>query len=301
MVKIIATGADERLLDLGSNPTIGNCLQVADQVILQGAPVLRHATTALVEWGQTPATAKHADTDAPSGFPVYFSGAAGQGDVAISDGNGGCVGIDTKNGVYKAHSIGRQTLAQRARQMGGKYLGWSSNFLGYQLITGTSTAGTGTTTVPVPVPTPVKEISMRVITYTGIPPQAPPYGPYNPADPNTGGSYYILADEAGWVKPLTATQGQIQELVKFLARDPEYFPNGPMNACLCSSKAQFDWFMNAMTPPAAPAPGGAPTGLSGVLAALAALDKQGDDYQTVLVALLDGMPAAVRAKIVAAP
>jgi hypothetical protein len=103
----------------------------AGRVILQGKPVLRHAASAKIEWENTPG--KHLKSVGPEGTPVFFAGPAGFFDVAISDGHGNVVGIDTDGRRFVAGEVHVQSIKSRANQVGGRLLGWSSEFLGYQL------------------------------------------------------------------------------------------------------------------------------------------------------------------------
>lgn len=127
---IDTSGASARLLTL-HNVVRGQCLVAAGRVILQGKPVLRHAASAKIEWENTPG--KHLKGVGPEGTPVFFAGPAGFFDVAISDGHGNVVGIDTDGKHFVAGQVHLQSVKSRANQVGGKLLGWSSEFLGYQL------------------------------------------------------------------------------------------------------------------------------------------------------------------------
>lgn len=124
-------GAAKRLLALG-HVVPRTCLIVADKVIMQGRTHPRHALTAYGAWRGTPKANRHTSWPAPNDVPVYFSGAGGFGDVAVSD-NGKVAGIDTHNGVYAEGQVGLQTLAQREHQLGGKFLGWTDDFMGAAL------------------------------------------------------------------------------------------------------------------------------------------------------------------------
>lgn len=133
MPTLDVAGASDRMLAYKTD-TGADCLVVAADAIKGSLPSLRgHSTpSAWAEWEAT--TGKHpASETAPEGMPGYWAGAGGFGDVCISRGDGTWAAIDTLNGVYHKGTISIQTTAQRTRQIGGAYQGWSSEFLGYQL------------------------------------------------------------------------------------------------------------------------------------------------------------------------
>lgn len=130
MSTINATGASTRLLEL-KDVIPHECLVASRRAILQSKPVLRHAGSAKDEWEDTPG--KHLRAVGPEGTPVYFSGPVGFYDVCISDGHGNVVAIDTNGTGYHAGEVHVQSITSREKQVGGKLLGWSSEFLGYQL------------------------------------------------------------------------------------------------------------------------------------------------------------------------
>lgn len=113
--------------------TGADCLVVAWGAIGQGTAASRHAATAAVEWANTSGKVKNI-LPPVAGFPGYFAGPAGFGDVAVYLGGGKWAGIDSKNGKYHKGTIDVQTTAQRAAQVGGKYLGYSTEMLGHELV-----------------------------------------------------------------------------------------------------------------------------------------------------------------------
>lgn len=150
MTTLDPTGAAARLLTYHT-VTPAECLVYAGDVILQGRPVLKHATDANHAWANT--VGKHSGTP-PRDHPVYFSGGL-HGDVAIASTPGFVVAIDTP----QRGKVGTQTYAQRATQMGGHLLGWGSDFLGYQLVTPSSTpASVGLTTT----------VKAQIMAYGGV-------------------------------------------------------------------------------------------------------------------------------------
>lgn len=130
MTKIDAAGASTRLLHL-THVVPAECLVAAARALLQGKQALRHAGSAKIEWENT--TGKHKGAVGPEGTPVYFAGPAGFYDVCLSDGHGHVIAIDTNGTGYHAGEVHVQSIASRQRQVHGKLLGWSSEFLGYQL------------------------------------------------------------------------------------------------------------------------------------------------------------------------
>ena len=98
------------------------------------------------------ATRRHAgDPTPPAGYPVYFDALprpryAGDdnypcGDIVLSLGGGNVICTDGAG----AGRIAVMTIAQRARQIGRTYLGWTEDFLGYDVVTPT-TASLGNAT-----------------------------------------------------------------------------------------------------------------------------------------------------------
>jgi hypothetical protein len=157
MAIIDASGASRRLLGL-HDVVRGQCLVAAGRVILQGKPVLRHAASAKIEWENTPG--KHLKSVGPEGTPVFFAGPAGFFDVAISDGHGNVVGIDTDGRHFVAGEVHVQSIKSRANQVGGRLLGWSSEFLGYQLSFASPAPPVNASVTPDDV--------KRIATYNGI-------------------------------------------------------------------------------------------------------------------------------------
>lgn len=99
------------------------------------------------------ATRRHpGDFHPPAGYPVYFDALprpryAGDdnypsGDVVISIG-GGLVRCTDGAGAGR---MGTMTIAQRAAQIGRVYLGWTEDFLGYDVVT---TAGASLNATPI--------------------------------------------------------------------------------------------------------------------------------------------------------
>lgn len=158
MPNLNPTGSGARMLDAGTNAR-GFCLVAVGSAVLNGEPVLDHATDAAAAFADAGAAHQHA-THAPKDFPMFFTGAGGDGDVVISVGDGiHCVASDYMlNGKIQWGHIGVMQLSDRARQVGGSLRGWTDRFLGYDL-TGSDTSGTGTTT---PVTDPL-EGTMKLV------------------------------------------------------------------------------------------------------------------------------------------
>ena len=105
--------------------------------------------TALSGWNY--ATQKHTDANPPYGAPVYFGISPTRtdknkaaGDVCISLG-GGLLRCSDGGGSGRMATM---TIAARAKQIARPYLGWTSDFLGYQLVNfGAGGGSTGTTGV----------------------------------------------------------------------------------------------------------------------------------------------------------
>lgn len=151
MAQINPIGADVRLLSYSGYPK-GTCLVQCAKALLQGKPSLVGHTTAsaLQAWNEAPGNVPNA-LPTVNGTPGFWSGAGGFGDVSLWH-DGAWAAVDTRNGVFKAGVSGIQTTAQRSKQLGGKYLGYSTTFLGYKLVSG-GFAGVGPVT-PIPsIPT----------------------------------------------------------------------------------------------------------------------------------------------------
>jgi hypothetical protein len=146
MPNLNPAGAAARMLSTKTN-TKAECLVAVGAAELQGIPVLDHALTAAIAWADAGAAHQHT-THAPADYPMFFTGAGGSGDVVISVGDGiRCVASDyMTGGVIHWGRTGTMTLADRARQVGGKLRGWTDLFLGYTL-TGTDPSGGGGTPV----------------------------------------------------------------------------------------------------------------------------------------------------------
>lgn len=107
---------------------IGFCLNYAGRVFgISSGPA-----TAFIAWQQT--KFPHTDQNFPMGvsFPVWFSGAEGAGHVAVH----------TPNGIYSSpynQKTGHNVLVSIAdveKNYGVKYLGWSEDIEGKQVIKG---------------------------------------------------------------------------------------------------------------------------------------------------------------------
>jgi hypothetical protein len=143
MTTLDPTGAANRLLAHSViNP--GLCLYYVGRALLQGKTPIQGAPNAATAWGDIPSTHRHGGAP-PKDYPAWFS-YRNLGDVALGDGNGGVVAVDTHGGVWHPGVVGAQTIPERERQLGGTYLGWSDWFCGYQIATPT----------PTPTPTPKK-------------------------------------------------------------------------------------------------------------------------------------------------
>jgi hypothetical protein len=129
------------------------CLEDVSTALRRGAPVLRHAGTSDIEWADTPG--KHPGAQPPSagwqGAPIYFS-FSNLGDVGMWLSPDMGLFIDTANGKYEEGVIGVQSFAQREEQLGGKYLGWSSEISGYDLLPFAVPPAEPTSTAPVSGP-----------------------------------------------------------------------------------------------------------------------------------------------------
>lgn len=116
--------------------------------------------TAYSAWQQSdPATRHEGDWNPPPGVPVYFGpkSSSSAGDIVISTGGGRCAATDwPHNGV-----TGETTLADRQRQVGRPYLGWTEEILGYPV-----DLGDGGTDQGDDMPTRTTAIDRRTRTLT---------------------------------------------------------------------------------------------------------------------------------------
>lgn len=128
----------------------GSCLNTVWQAYGSHPSVGAHAggyPDAIEGW--TYATKRHpGDANPPAGFPVWFGVSptrtdanASAGDVVISLGGGQVIATDA-NGI--GGRIGVTTIAARAAIIQRPYLGWTEDFLGYDVVT-TSAASSGST------------------------------------------------------------------------------------------------------------------------------------------------------------
>lgn len=128
----------------------GSCLNTCWQAYGSHPSIGDHAgqyPDAIDGWNY--ATKHHpGDIYPPAGYPVWFGPSptrtdsnAGAGDVVISIGGGQIIGTDA-NGI--GGRIGIMTIPARAAQIQRPYLGWTEDFLGYDVVT-TSTASIGAT------------------------------------------------------------------------------------------------------------------------------------------------------------
>lgn len=135
MTSVNPAGAADRLLADSGYPA-GRCLQRVSLALGATPSLMGHVThTALQAWNE----GTHNVPDAfPTvrGTPGFFSGADGDGDVSLWNGDGTWAAVDTKGGVYHAGVSGIQTTAQREKQLGGVYLGYQLKFLGYDVVSG---------------------------------------------------------------------------------------------------------------------------------------------------------------------
>lgn len=281
MTVLNPSGSAARMLAIRTN-TRGFCLVAVGAAVLDGKPVLDHATDAEAAYIDAGKAHQHT-THAPADFPMFFSGAGGKGDVVISVGDGvNCIASDyTLNGKIQWGHIGRMTLAARARQVGGNLLGWTDHFLGYDLA-GAATSSTGSIT-PVATPNGVK---MRIL------------GPISPADK----SYHHLLEieGAGWwkISDTLAADGDspaADACFRVINSGAPTAADLTVVFGIVAAKPAFPVY-------AAPVTGGSSTtSLQPALDAIANLAKLEATDQAALVTALSGLPAAVRAKIVAAP
>lgn len=128
----------------------GSCLNTVWQAYGSHSSIGPHAgqyPTALFGWNY--ATRHHpGDMNPPAGFPVWFGPSptrtdsdAGAGDVVISLGGGRVIATD----VGGAGRIGVTTIPARAAQISRPYLGWTEDFLGYDVTVGAALASTTST------------------------------------------------------------------------------------------------------------------------------------------------------------
>lgn len=112
--------------DLTVSGRIGYCLEYASRLVFHNPAA---GTTAWDAWQAT--QFKHLDQSFPTlSFPVWFSGAAGAGHVAIY----------TPSGIYSSpyktqtgHNV-LTSIAEVERLYGVKYVGWSKDILGLKVI-----------------------------------------------------------------------------------------------------------------------------------------------------------------------
>jgi hypothetical protein len=133
MTQVNVYGAGARAL-ASTHDTGADCLVVARYAVVGPAKLPRGATSAIVEWDNN--TQKHKGALPPAaGYPGYWSGPAGYGDVCVYLGGGKWAAIDrTPTGAYRIGSISPMTTAQRTAQVGGQYLGYTSEMFGEQLV-----------------------------------------------------------------------------------------------------------------------------------------------------------------------
>lgn len=132
MPTINVYGAGTRALGQRTD-TGADCLVVAWAAIGDGQVATRHAASAIAEWNNTPGKVKN-KLPPHAGLPGYWAGPAGYGDVCVYLGDDKWAGIDSLNGVYHKGTINIQTTAQRTKQVGGAYLGHSTEMLGNSLV-----------------------------------------------------------------------------------------------------------------------------------------------------------------------
>jgi len=133
------------------------CLNTAARAILGVLPPLRHAHTAFEEWENTSGKHRNALPPAP-GYPGYWSGDDGSGDVCLYLGDGEWSAIDWNGSRRVDGAIGIETTGQRSTQVGGTYLGYSDEFLGYNLSHGTSIESVGSITAALAPSTPKDQL-----------------------------------------------------------------------------------------------------------------------------------------------
>lgn len=118
----------------------GYCLHYVWQAYkAHGASTGRNAPTALVGWERS--DGKHPDDwNPPAGVPVWFGARPGSdaGDVVISLGGGRVAATDYP--VYGV--VGSCTIAERQRQIGRPYLGWTERIFDVRISTpGSASSG----------------------------------------------------------------------------------------------------------------------------------------------------------------
>lgn len=146
----------------------GSCLHYVWQAYkAHGARSDRSYPTAYDGWLGSPGK-RVGDRNPPAGVPVYWGPRTGSraGDVVISLGGGRVVATDyPRNGV-----VGTCTIAERERQIGRPYLGWTDNILGHPIDYGqlASTGGGQPAPAPTPAPRPpLEDDDMLMLTIGG--------------------------------------------------------------------------------------------------------------------------------------
>lgn len=93
------------------------------------------------------------DANPPAGVPVFFGVSptrtdsdAKVGDIVLSLGGGQVIGTD----VGGSGRIGVTTIAARARAIARPYLGWTEDFLGYDVVTASTASLAATAIIPPP-------------------------------------------------------------------------------------------------------------------------------------------------------
>lgn len=130
---INTTKAAARMLAYKTD-TGADCLHVVSEAIRDGKPVLKNSPTALSEWNNTPTHLRHPGEVPPGpGYPMYFT-CANTGDVCLSGPKvNPMVAIDTNGKTYEHGHINYQSIADREKQLNGKYMGYTEAMSGYTI------------------------------------------------------------------------------------------------------------------------------------------------------------------------
>lgn len=271
MPEIDVSGAAQRLLDQGVNDP-GKCLQHVWRAIGQGRHYLTGGgSDAFSTWRATPVENRHVgDRNVPKNMPAYLGVKNGNtyGDVMISRGDGTFAATDRPVG-----RVGICTLEQRMAQTGRPYLGWADSMGGYDLID-YSTAGDGGTPIE-----PEKEDDMATLQL----------GKHPNGQPVLFGEFTWEMIGAWTMNDLVALFGEpIQMNDSQWAFTQQVILENQARQKMALSDADLTKIGASVKP----------ADLTPVLAAIAALDSQADDYQDRLV---DALKRGLTGTVVLAP
>lgn len=155
-------------IPLGSKANVpGSCLNTCWRAYGSHDSIGPHAgqyPNAVDGWNY--ATKRHpGDMNPPAGFPVFFGVSptrtdanAKAGDVMVSAGGGFLIGTD----VGGAGRIGTISVAARARAISRPYLGWTEDFLGYDVVSTAFSSSDSTPIAPPASTTPEGDDMIRI-------------------------------------------------------------------------------------------------------------------------------------------